>query len=83
MSSEIYIGCKSCKAAFHVGYLVTIKSNFVFYDNINMRALENFITTHTYCGPMQYPLFISEGDIELLDEDSWKLFETNGEIEQL
>lgn len=74
MSAEMYIGCRHCKAAFHVGYLVTIHSNFVFYDGIDMRSLERFITEHTYCDPagMRFPEFLSDG---VVDEDDWKLSE--------
>jgi hypothetical protein len=74
MSSEMYIGCRRCMTAFHIGYLVTVKSNFVFYEGIDMQALEKFITEHTYCNPegMRFPELMSEGEV---DEDTWKVIE--------
>lgn len=75
MSVEVYMACEPCKAAFHVGYIVMIHSNFVFGRDLPERLskLEDWITKHTYCGDgIRYPALIWE---PLVDEDNWTIDE--------
>jgi len=75
MSAEVYLGCEGCRTAYHIGYIVTIHSNFVLDRDLSERllALQEFIHDHSYCGPdggLSFPRIMWEGHV---DEDTWKL----------
>jgi hypothetical protein len=82
MSAEVYLGCEACKAAFHIGHIVMIHSNFIADDGLTSeparkKAFEAFVTKHTYCQPvggphrdLRFPQIIWEGSF---DEDTWKV----------
>ena len=63
MSAEVYLGCERCKKAVHIGYIVTIRSNFVLDRDIvaELPAVEAFINAHSYCGEgISYPRIMWE-----------------------
>lgn len=75
MSAEVYMACEPCKAAFHVGYIVTFHSTFVWDADLPARLpkLQDWITKHTYCGEgLRYPGLAWE---PVVDEDTWTIEE--------
>jgi hypothetical protein len=79
MSVEVYLGCERCKCAYHVGYIVTVRSNFVFDRDIadRLRELEKWIDEHSYCGgEISCPRMLWENGF---DEDEWTVLPRDDE----
>jgi hypothetical protein len=94
MSAEVYLACEHCKKAVHIGYIVTIRSNFVLDQDIvaTLPALQSFINDHSYCGPedssINYPRIMWEptcDDFEIVnrpdDDDDFEP-DASGRAEQ-
>jgi hypothetical protein len=67
MSAEVYMACEHCKSAFHVGYIVTMQSNFVFDRDMasRLQPLQEWITKHTYCGDeLRIPKLLWEPNVD-------------------